>query len=197
MNATLKLNVSCSFYCLKYLRNVYFTELFFLPHSIYFLLVQRWDLRLSKEWQGITILKKLPVYLNTFFERFFSCLTLFILQHVDCVILDDGGFLLMSNKDEYITLVSYHQQSLHYCKHVSFTNLEHSFFSLQIVIIKMCGHMFRRGDFSSSHVSCLFYSFFTCLQTQFLLPLTEKFINHIYGSNKGLMTHLQEWPVCF
>uniref|UniRef100_A0AAX7UDD2 VWFA domain-containing protein n=1 Tax=Astatotilapia calliptera TaxID=8154 RepID=A0AAX7UDD2_ASTCA len=54
---------------------------------------------------GITILKKLPVYLNTFFERFFSCLTLFILQHVDCVILDDGGFLLMSNKDEYITLI--------------------------------------------------------------------------------------------
>uniref|UniRef100_A0A3P9CW26 Calcium voltage-gated channel auxiliary subunit alpha2delta 1 n=1 Tax=Maylandia zebra TaxID=106582 RepID=A0A3P9CW26_9CICH len=53
----------------------------------------------------ITILKKLPVYLNTFFERFFSCLTLFILQHVDCVILDDGGFLLMSNKDEYITLI--------------------------------------------------------------------------------------------
>uniref|UniRef100_A0AAX7VGC5 VWFA domain-containing protein n=1 Tax=Astatotilapia calliptera TaxID=8154 RepID=A0AAX7VGC5_ASTCA len=39
MNATLKLNVSCSFYCLKYLRNVYFTELFFLPHSIYFLLI--------------------------------------------------------------------------------------------------------------------------------------------------------------
>uniref|UniRef100_A0A669DZX7 Calcium voltage-gated channel auxiliary subunit alpha2delta 1 n=1 Tax=Oreochromis niloticus TaxID=8128 RepID=A0A669DZX7_ORENI len=41
--------------------------------------------------------------------RIFSvvcCLTLFILQHVDCVILDDGGFLLMSNKDEYITLVS-------------------------------------------------------------------------------------------
>ncbi|XP_013765488.1 voltage-dependent calcium channel subunit alpha-2/delta-1, partial [Pundamilia nyererei] len=25
-------------------------------------------------------------------------------KHVDCVILDDGGFLLMSNKDEYITL---------------------------------------------------------------------------------------------
>uniref|UniRef100_A0A3Q2VAY8 Calcium voltage-gated channel auxiliary subunit alpha2delta 1 n=1 Tax=Haplochromis burtoni TaxID=8153 RepID=A0A3Q2VAY8_HAPBU len=48
------------------------------------------------------IKKKLPVYLNTFF---FSCLTLFILQHVDCVILDDGGFLLMSNKDEYITLI--------------------------------------------------------------------------------------------
>uniref|UniRef100_A0AAX7W474 VWFA domain-containing protein n=1 Tax=Astatotilapia calliptera TaxID=8154 RepID=A0AAX7W474_ASTCA len=45
------------------------------------------------------------IYLNTFFERFFSCLTLFILQHVDCVILDDGGFLLMSNKDEYITLI--------------------------------------------------------------------------------------------
>uniref|UniRef100_A0A3Q4IEF9 Calcium voltage-gated channel auxiliary subunit alpha2delta 1 n=1 Tax=Neolamprologus brichardi TaxID=32507 RepID=A0A3Q4IEF9_NEOBR len=40
--------------------------------------------------------------------RIFSvvcCLTLFILQHVDCVILDDGGFLLMSNKDEYITLI--------------------------------------------------------------------------------------------
>uniref|UniRef100_A0AAQ6IUA9 VWFA domain-containing protein n=1 Tax=Anabas testudineus TaxID=64144 RepID=A0AAQ6IUA9_ANATE len=29
----------------------------------------------------------------------------FILQHVDCVILDDGGFLLMSNQDEYITLI--------------------------------------------------------------------------------------------
>lgn len=28
------------------------------------------------------------------------------LQHVDCVILDDGGFLLMSNQDEYISLVS-------------------------------------------------------------------------------------------
>uniref|UniRef100_A0A669AW80 Calcium voltage-gated channel auxiliary subunit alpha2delta 1 n=1 Tax=Oreochromis niloticus TaxID=8128 RepID=A0A669AW80_ORENI len=27
------------------------------------------------------------------------------LNHVDCVILDDGGFLLMSNKDEYITLI--------------------------------------------------------------------------------------------
>lgn len=27
-------------------------------------------------------------------------------QHVDCVILDDGGFLLMSNQDEYISLVS-------------------------------------------------------------------------------------------
>uniref|UniRef100_A0A669BEP4 Calcium voltage-gated channel auxiliary subunit alpha2delta 1 n=1 Tax=Oreochromis niloticus TaxID=8128 RepID=A0A669BEP4_ORENI len=26
-------------------------------------------------------------------------------KHVDCVILDDGGFLLMSNKDEYITLI--------------------------------------------------------------------------------------------
>lgn len=23
-------------------------------------------------------------------------------QHVDCVILDDGGFLLMSNRDDYI-----------------------------------------------------------------------------------------------
>lgn len=32
-----------------------------------------------------------------------------ILQHVDCVILDDGGFLLMSNQDEYINLVSYYQ----------------------------------------------------------------------------------------
>ena len=28
-------------------------------------------------------------------------------QLVDCVLLDDGGFLLMSNQDEYITLVSY------------------------------------------------------------------------------------------
>uniref|UniRef100_A0A7N8X3N6 Calcium voltage-gated channel auxiliary subunit alpha2delta 1 n=1 Tax=Mastacembelus armatus TaxID=205130 RepID=A0A7N8X3N6_9TELE len=26
-------------------------------------------------------------------------------NHVDCVILDDGGFLLMSNQDEYITLI--------------------------------------------------------------------------------------------
>ncbi|XP_044050713.1 voltage-dependent calcium channel subunit alpha-2/delta-1 isoform X3 [Siniperca chuatsi] len=26
-------------------------------------------------------------------------------KHVDCVILDDGGFLLMSNQDEYITLI--------------------------------------------------------------------------------------------
>uniref|UniRef100_A0A8D2ZQY3 Calcium voltage-gated channel auxiliary subunit alpha2delta 1 n=1 Tax=Scophthalmus maximus TaxID=52904 RepID=A0A8D2ZQY3_SCOMX len=26
-------------------------------------------------------------------------------SHVDCVILDDGGFLLMSNQDEYITLI--------------------------------------------------------------------------------------------
>lgn len=32
------------------------------------------------------------------------------MQHVDCVILDDGGFLLMSNQDEYINLVSYHLQ---------------------------------------------------------------------------------------
>lgn len=30
-------------------------------------------------------------------------------QHVDCVILDDGGFLLMSNQDEYISLVSNNQ----------------------------------------------------------------------------------------
>lgn len=29
-----------------------------------------------------------------------------VCQHVDCVILDDGGFLLMSNQDEYISLVS-------------------------------------------------------------------------------------------
>lgn len=28
-------------------------------------------------------------------------------QQVDCVILDDGGFLLMSNQDEYITQVEY------------------------------------------------------------------------------------------
>lgn len=28
-------------------------------------------------------------------------------QHVDCVILDDGGFLLLSNQDEYISLVSF------------------------------------------------------------------------------------------
>lgn len=28
-------------------------------------------------------------------------------QHVDCVILDDGGFLLLSNQDEYISLVSH------------------------------------------------------------------------------------------
>lgn len=33
-----------------------------------------------------------------------SCLLCFD-QHVDCVILDDGGFLLMSNQDEYITQV--------------------------------------------------------------------------------------------
>ncbi|KAF0041191.1 hypothetical protein F2P81_007089 [Scophthalmus maximus] len=32
-------------------------------------------------------------------------------KHVDCVILDDGGFLLMSNQDEYITLVSSYYQS--------------------------------------------------------------------------------------
>lgn len=28
-------------------------------------------------------------------------------QHVDCVILDDGGFLLLSNQDDYISLVSF------------------------------------------------------------------------------------------
>lgn len=28
-------------------------------------------------------------------------------QHVDCVILDDGGFLLLSNQDEYISLVRF------------------------------------------------------------------------------------------
>uniref|UniRef100_A0A3Q3W3Z3 VWFA domain-containing protein n=1 Tax=Mola mola TaxID=94237 RepID=A0A3Q3W3Z3_MOLML len=31
---------------------------------------------------------------------------LYTLQHVDCVILDDGGFLLMSNQDDYISLIS-------------------------------------------------------------------------------------------
>lgn len=31
-------------------------------------------------------------------------------QQVDCVILDDGGFLLMSNQDEYITQVDIYSQ---------------------------------------------------------------------------------------
>lgn len=32
-----------------------------------------------------------------------------VVQHVDCVILDDGGFLLMSNQEDYITQVRRHQ----------------------------------------------------------------------------------------
>ncbi len=37
----------------------------------------------------------------------FESVHLLTLQHIDCVILDDGGFLLMSNNDKYIELVSY------------------------------------------------------------------------------------------
>uniref|UniRef100_M3ZQ99 Calcium voltage-gated channel auxiliary subunit alpha2delta 1 n=1 Tax=Xiphophorus maculatus TaxID=8083 RepID=M3ZQ99_XIPMA len=35
----------------------------------------------------------------------FANLCTYLLQHVDCVILDDGGFLLMSNQEEYISLI--------------------------------------------------------------------------------------------
>jgi len=34
-------------------------------------------------------------------------MAVFTPQQVDCVILDDGGFLLMSNQDDYITQVEY------------------------------------------------------------------------------------------
>uniref|UniRef100_A0A4W5KVU8 Voltage-dependent calcium channel alpha-2/delta subunit conserved region domain-containing protein n=1 Tax=Hucho hucho TaxID=62062 RepID=A0A4W5KVU8_9TELE len=33
-------------------------------------------------------------------------------EHVDCVILDDGGFLVMANRDEYIGQVSHSHPTL-------------------------------------------------------------------------------------
>lgn len=58
----------------------------------------------------ISVQKFLVVFFGPalFFLLFFlnllcqSCSLCFDHQYVDCVILDDGGFLLMSNQDEYI-----------------------------------------------------------------------------------------------
>uniref|UniRef100_A0A4W6DIK2 Calcium voltage-gated channel auxiliary subunit alpha2delta 1 n=1 Tax=Lates calcarifer TaxID=8187 RepID=A0A4W6DIK2_LATCA len=43
-------------------------------------------------------------YESSFYKRTLDN-EIYIFTHVDCVILDDGGFLLMSNQDEYITLI--------------------------------------------------------------------------------------------
>lgn len=56
--------------------------------------------KMEKEFYNRHISRLICVFRNRFVSLF---------QLVDCVILDDGGFLLMSNQEEYISLVSHHQ----------------------------------------------------------------------------------------
>lgn len=94
------------------------------------------------------------------------------MQHVDCVILDDGGFLLMSNQDEYISLVSNNQlfspaYRYHGCQNI-------------------CSHIFRLRQLK-------FITFF--LLSAYLVPLC---FHQSYKEVKKRAfdsTKLWEWPV--
>lgn len=72
--------------------------------------VQWWDLWMSeKRWgnrfKGCFFFVNLRQYCWNPYICFNKCFCFVWSQYVDCVILDDGGFLVMSNRDEYLDQV--------------------------------------------------------------------------------------------
>uniref|UniRef100_A0A7N8YJ25 Calcium voltage-gated channel auxiliary subunit alpha2delta 1 n=1 Tax=Mastacembelus armatus TaxID=205130 RepID=A0A7N8YJ25_9TELE len=75
-----------------------------LDNEIYIFTAPSFNSRFSERYKYMYVYDfQFPHYHNL--NCAFSVFNLFAQQHVDCVILDDGGFLLMSNQDEYITLI--------------------------------------------------------------------------------------------